>query len=666
MALAGVASLVAMLLAPAAAAVESTGASTSLSTGFAAIVARYQERIPALMATESVPGVAVALVGSGGDVWTEGFGHVDGPDSAPVTPGTIFSLQSTSKTFTATAVMAAVGAGRVDLDAPITTYLPEFTAHSAFETHPERKMTLRMLLAHTAGFTHEAPIGNNNELDAATFDEHVASISDTWLRFPVGTGYAYSNLGIDLAGFILERVYGMPFADVMRETVLAPIGMNRSTFDRAAIRAATDRAIGHSPPLPSVPVDVPMMAAGGLYSSAADLARFLRFEIDNGSIDERVVVDPTLMTEMRQIPPPTDDGNAGYALGVGRTRWVHGRNADLFNHGGGGFGFLSDLWWAPDVGVGIAVLTNSDNHHLQGDLAISILNDLIDEPGIYHDRVLTLPDRAGPAGPETEVVLPDAMPDLIARAAMRPDGNEATRWAGYVGQYRVSSWGVISPDMPTGQISVVDGVLRITGTEDGATFGHRLTELSPGLFIADNGETLDMRTTPPTWRNFELIRAAGAPALWQWAILGIGAAVGIAWMALAVIRGVGAVRRRRPNEAPAAGTRPWRSRSIAVALIGGAVVVATLGSIAVLAAMPGLVDSGFIGWLELPLAMRLALHLPLVVAVAAVALSFVTAVGWRRHWWSGAVRGQYAGLSVAALLVAGQLAAWHLIGWGLS
>jgi CubicO group peptidase (beta-lactamase class C family) len=70
-----------------------------------------------------------------------------------------------SKLFTATAVMQAVEAGRLDLDEPITTYLPDFTVHSAFEAHPERRITLRMLLSHTAGFNHEAPVGNSNELD---------------------------------------------------------------------------------------------------------------------------------------------------------------------------------------------------------------------------------------------------------------------------------------------------------------------------------------------------------------------------------------------------------------------------------------------------------------------------------------------------------------------
>ena len=95
----------------------------------------------------------------------------------PVTVDTIFSVQSMSKVFTATAVMQAVQSGQLSLDTPITTYLPGFTVNSAFESHPEQRITLRMLLSHTAGFTHESPLGNNYEPEPGDFDAHVRSIS---------------------------------------------------------------------------------------------------------------------------------------------------------------------------------------------------------------------------------------------------------------------------------------------------------------------------------------------------------------------------------------------------------------------------------------------------------------------------------------------------------
>ena len=237
--------------------------------GVAAVIESYRARIPGLMAQKHVPGLAVALVDGDRVVWQQGFGSTDRDGRTPVTVDTIFSVQSMSKVFTATAVMQAVQSGQLDLDAPIIRYLPGFTVHSAFEPHPGQRITLRMLLSHTAGFTHEAPLGNNYEPQPGDFDAHVRSISDTWLRFPVGTGYAYSNLGIDLAGYILEQVSNKPFPAVMRDSLLAPVGMDHSTFDRAQVHARTDRAVGHSADPVPPPVDVPMTAAGGLWASAS-------------------------------------------------------------------------------------------------------------------------------------------------------------------------------------------------------------------------------------------------------------------------------------------------------------------------------------------------------------------------------------------------------------
>ena len=227
-------------------AARATSAAQGEADGVAAVIARYQEKIPQLMAEQDLPGLALAVVDGDRVVWQQGFGSTDSDGGTPVTVDTIFSVQSMIKTFTATAVMQAVQAGRLDLDAPVTTYLPGFTVNSAFEPHPERRITLRMLLGCTAGFTHEAPLGNNYEPEPGAFDAHVASISETWLRFPVGTGYAYSNLGFDLAGAILERVYGKPYPALMRDSLLAPLGMQHSTFDRARVHATADRAVGHT------------------------------------------------------------------------------------------------------------------------------------------------------------------------------------------------------------------------------------------------------------------------------------------------------------------------------------------------------------------------------------------------------------------------------------
>src|SRR5215208_3904880 len=151
------------------------------SDDIADIIAKYREVIPQRMQQEHVAGLAVAVVDDQHILWAEGFGYTDWDEKIPVTPNTLFSIQSMSKSFTATAVMFAVQDGLVDLDEPITTYLPDFHINSIFEEHPEKKITLRMLLSHTAGFAHEAPYGSNFDHPAYSFEKHIASISDTWL-----------------------------------------------------------------------------------------------------------------------------------------------------------------------------------------------------------------------------------------------------------------------------------------------------------------------------------------------------------------------------------------------------------------------------------------------------------------------------------------------------
>ena len=661
---AAVAATVGVLLTMIPGGASALAARSAAPDGVAAVIASYQTRIPELMLQEHIPGLALALVDGDGVVWQQGFGSTDGDQRTPVTVDTMFSVQSMSKTFTATAVMQAVQSGRLDLDAPITTYLPSFTVHSAFEPHPEQRITLRMLLSHTAGLTHETALGNNYEPQPGDFDAHVRSISDTWLRFPVGTGYAYSNLGIDLAGYILEQVWREPFPALMRDSLLAPLGMDHSTFDRAQVHATADRAMGHSGMVRPA-VDVPMMAAGGLWTSAADLARFLSFQLGSGTIGGRTVLDTGLMQQMRTVPAPDAGAPAGYALGVARTHWRAGQYLDLFSHGGGGYGFLSDLWWLPQLQLGIAVLTNSSDHNLQGSLAIGILRDLVTQPGSpYHDRMLGLPTQSDVVEPDGRYVAPPGLADRIAAVAMPTSGQQSARWAGYPEMYRTGQPGAMNPAFPPSRFYVESGVPYFDAAEDGTPVRHRLTEFQPGLFLAENGETLDLRGPTRQWRGLDLNPVTNGPLAGQWALLVVIVLVAAGW--LVAVCAVSLRRRRAAGRSSTIGAPPGgrtgRRITTAVAAIGA---LAALVTVAVIRALPGLVDTGFLGWMPFPLPVRIALHLPLAVALLAAGLVGLLVVGALRHWWTARVRPHDAALAVALTTLATQLAFWHLVAWGL-
>ena len=627
-----------------------------------AVIEAHRAAIPSLMEEEGIPGLALALVDRDGVLWLEGFGRRGRHDPAPVTPDTAFSVQSLSKLFTATTVMVSAEDGRVDLDAPITRYLPDFTVHSAFEDHPERRITLRMLLSHTAGFTHEAPVGNNFDLAPGTWEEHVRSISDTWLRFPAGSGYAYSNLGIDLAAAILERVYGEAYPVIAQRLVLEPLGMSRSTFDRATIMATADRAQGSYELLSRPPVVVPMMASGGLDSTARDLARFLRFQLGDGALDGRRVLDPARVAEMRTIPPPEAGSSAGYGLGVAITRWRAADNTLLYSHGGGGFGYLSDFWFAPELGLGIAVLTNAGDHAIQGQLALSILGDVAHAPGSpYEQRLRALPQRPSPVEPSSNFRPPAHLSELVAAAGRTPAPDDALRWAADVGSYAEATWGVVFPDGLSDRFTVTDGRPTFETMDEGRRVTHRLTELDAGRFLADDGELLDLAAPVPTWRNIELVRVGEQPTAGQWALVGVAAVAGASWLIALVVRGVRAGRaRRREGRLRGARTTRW---AIAATLVATLAAVLVLVETALLVVSPGMADSGFLGWLEFPIGLELVWHVPVALLGVTLAAAVAVLLAHARGWWTRSSRIHATGLVVAAAVLVGQLVAWRLVGW---
>lgn len=257
------------------------------------------------------------------------------------------------------------------------------------------------------------------------------------------------------------------------------------------------------------------------------------------------------------------------------------------------------------------------------------------------------------------------MADLVAKAAMTPTGDEASRWARYAGSYRTPEWGVIDLDGPADRFVVDAGVPYFDADDDtGSLVRHRLVEVERGLFLADNGETLDLRGHVPTWRNLRLVRVSGGPSRSQWAIVGTAALLAVTWLVAALAR---TFRRTaaagRSLAAQRAAGRRWRTVTAAFA---GATALVVLATVTILVWKPRLVDAGFLGWLDLSFARRLALHLPLAVVVLGAPTVALVASGWIGRWWSRAVRLEYAGLAVAAVALAALLAGWGLIGWGIT
>jgi CubicO group peptidase (beta-lactamase class C family) len=530
------------------------------------IIEKYNSKIPELMKKNRLPGLSIALVDKYGVVWHQAYGFTDRKKTKPVTGNTIFSVQSMSKAFTATGVMIAVQDGLIDLDAPITKYLPGFSVNSRFEKNPQEKMTLRHLLGHKAGFTHEAPIGNNNYPDFPSFEAHINSIPDTWLRYPVGQRYCYSNLGIDIAGYILQIVSGKPFFQYIKEALLEPIGMKNSSFDWQVIRKNENRAIGHTNGFSKVPLEFGMIPAGTLYSSVKDMAKFILLHLNDGIVKNKQILQKKYLEEMYSVPFPLKGQIEGYALGIDKKKKY---GSYYLSHGGGGMGFTSDMRWCPEFGIGMVLLTNSENHQL-----LNLSYKIIDE--IVRTKIGNTP-------PESKFDNLKAI-EISKLNVKKIVGNYVGRWGRFDIVLKNENYWVkvrrkgLTPinftsdteafikekngsttfirfffdvnDSPSYLVKVNNGVTYdyndgpydkrgpskkewkdYIGKYSLPTWGQkievlavskkngylyldklRLQEYQSGLFFSSTGEALDFRNTTPTWRNLKLRKRIDASA----------------------------------------------------------------------------------------------------------------------------------------------------------
>jgi CubicO group peptidase (beta-lactamase class C family) len=556
--------------------------STPISTDITSLIAKYREEIPQHMQEDNIPGLAIAIVDDHSILWIEGFGYTKLDQRIPVTQDTLFSIQSMSKSFTATAAMFAAQDGLVDLGAPITDYLPDFHVNSIFEDHPEQKITLRMLLSHTAGFAHETIYGGNYDHPAYSFEKHIASISDTWLKFPVGTYYSYSNLGIDLAGYILQVRAGIPFIQYVQEKVLQPLGMKDTTLDVKQVRADSTRALGHSDSPFPVPVDFLLIPSGGVWTTAADMARYLQFHINKGAIDGKRLLQEDL-AETMYTPPNMAAQFAGYGLGIA----VDTRNgARHFQHGGGGFGFNSSMVWYPDLKLGSVVLTNAEVQDSYAyTLSEAVLDDIItSSPEVYTQRTKNT-TCVKPAYPQLNAGVPLTnvqLRNLIASKALPENTSSLNRRNTFVGTYVINSFG-----FPGDTVEVSDTNGELSDTYLGNT--AMLTEVKPGLFFTPTGDTLELGASNPLFTNIHLIKINPQTLRFRGVLYAICGLVFLSALLLWPIRALITGVRRKRGKAPAtsqATSRPWAASA------GGLIALASLFSLVclvIVAVVPNLV-----------------------------------------------------------------------------
>ncbi len=300
---------------------------------------------------KGIPSLAIAITDADHILWAQAFGDANPAGESPATANSIYRVGSVSKLFTDIAVMRLVEQGKLDLDAPVTEYIPEFQPQNPFGD----PITLRQLMSHRAGLVREPPVGHYFDPEEPTLAETVASLNQTQLVLRPGEKTKYSNAGIAVVGYVLERTQNQPFVDYLREELLIPLGMDSSNFQATseinnrlaeAIMWGYDRREFAAPTF-----ELGTAPAGSMYTTVLDLSLFSQELMEPGAI-----LKPETLTQM-WTPQFAAGATSGYGLGFNIAPLDGHR---VVRHGGAIYGYSTEWTLMPEQEIGVVAVASKD------------------------------------------------------------------------------------------------------------------------------------------------------------------------------------------------------------------------------------------------------------------------------------------------------------------
>jgi CubicO group peptidase (beta-lactamase class C family) len=325
---------------------------------FTAFIPEFEGLVAEIMAEWKVPGLAVAVVQDGDVAFIRPYGLRDVEAGAKVTIHTQFQLMSVSKSFTATGLALLVDERRMDWKKPVREYVPEFRLHDAIASD---RVTVRDLLCHHSGLPRHDWIWLPGDLSPA---QMLAAMRYLEPSDDIRNTFQYSNLGYLAASMVAERVSGRSWAE-FTAALTEKLHMD-VTFTVEELAAAADAAVPYAMEgdtrLRSKLWPVSVTAAGGMSTSIASFANWLRFHLGKGEFEGQRFLSLGLIQELQKprvhvgAPEFAEYGDVHYGLGF-RSHGYRGER--VVWHGGGFTGTNALMMLLPDRGVGVAVLANN-------------------------------------------------------------------------------------------------------------------------------------------------------------------------------------------------------------------------------------------------------------------------------------------------------------------
>lgn len=582
------------------------------------------------METNHVPGAVVVVVKDGEEFFARGYGFADLDLSTPVDPATtLFRPGSVSKLFTWTAVMQLVEQGKLSLDEDVNTYL-DFKIPTTFA----EPITLKNLMTHTPGFEDRGDgLFKLKSEDVSSLETYLKSNLPARVFAPGKIG-AYSNYGTALAGYIVQRVSGMPYLDYTEQNILTPLGMSHATFRQplpenlAADMSGAYRYVngGYVKGIFEYVVGYP---AGGLSASGLDMAKFMIAHLQNGRYGDAQILKEETARQMHSPLYTPDPRMGGMAYGFFENT-INGQY--MISHGGDTLLFHSILFLLPEQNVGVFISTNGST----GEKAVSGF----------------------------EKAFMDHYYPMTKRDALQPTADFTSRASKYAGTYFLarSSFTTFEKTLSVGSPVViqVDAQNHVLATVMGDTVQY--VEVQPGLLEnpkqpgdrlvlkEENGQIYLHPVAP-----FVFIKAPWyRSALLHGLILGGGALLFlgtiIAWL-LSFFRGL-AKREKRPVLARLA---RWTGAGFGIGfgmMMG--MVAGTFMNINPAFGVPNL----FFG---MPAGFDSLMKVPWVLAALAVLMLVFAVLAWVKRYWTSRARLGYTLLTLWSFAILWSMVYWNIL-----
>lgn len=327
-----------------------------------ATIAEIETLIEQTMADNQIPGFAIGIVRDGEVIYAKGFGVAELGSDRSMTPETPLPVASLSKQFTAVAIMQLVEAGKLELDAPVTDYLPYFT----LQDPRDAAITIRQLLAHTSGMPQIPLIEygfDTSDPGAEAREAYVRALAELKLDMDPGETWAYSNLGYNVLGDVIAKISGETYEVYLRQHILTPLGMDSSTFlfdeiDFASLARGHYLAEeGNVVMTDAFPYARAYAPAAGLVTNLNDLMHWASAISNRGAFAQTRILQESSCDEMWSPVSTLGWGGLMQDYGLG---WIvaEAEGHQLAWHLGTFPGYQASVIVAPDDGIGVVTLDN--------------------------------------------------------------------------------------------------------------------------------------------------------------------------------------------------------------------------------------------------------------------------------------------------------------------